>query len=268
MHKNWFIYGLTSMLALPACNPVPSEYLSQNEMRTVLTDMQIAEAMIYADMTTYKDEAKKLALYESVFRKHNITQAKYDSSLNWYAKNLDIYMRVYNLVDKDIEKRISDLGDVEKIDLHTMKKDSIDIWSRRNYLTFSPKASFNGTTFNITPQKSYPSGSTFTLGMNVWGMNPQMKHKPEIRICVDQGDTTIIVNDKIVRDGYHQTTLKSVVTKRVKRVYGFIHMNNKDMGDYTIYTDSISLMRYNYKSMGFEKKLDPVNKNQVQISKK
>ena len=97
--------------------------------------MQIAEAIINADQDTYRDDAKKLALYESVFNKYHITQAEYDSSLTWYAQNLDIYMRVYNLVSKDIEDRIHDLGDVERTEVDTQKSDSVDIWSRRNYLT-------------------------------------------------------------------------------------------------------------------------------------
>ena len=252
MCKHWFIYGLTSLCALSACSPVPENILSQKEMRVVLADMQIAEVIINADQDTYRDDAKKLALYESVFNKYHITQAEYDSSLTWYAQNLDIYMRVYNLVSKDIEDRIHDLGDVERTEVDTQKSDSVDIWSRRNYLTFSPKASFNGTTFNIEPKESYPPGSTFKLGMNVWGISQQAKHKPQIRICLDQGDTTVVINDQIMRDGYHETTLKSIVTKRIKRVYGFIYLNNRDMDYYKIYTDSISLMRYNYKSVGFE----------------
>lgn len=256
MCKHWFIYGLTSLCALSACSPVPENILSQKEMRAVLADMQIAEAIINADQDTYRDDAKKLALYESVFNKYHITQAEYDSSLTWYAQNLDIYMRVYNLVSKDIEDRIHDLGDVERTEVDTQKSDSVDIWSRRNYLTFSPKASFNGTTFNIEPKESYPPGSTFKLGMNVWGIPQQAKHKPQIRICLDQGDTTVVINDQIMRDGYHETTLKSVVTKRTKRVYGFIYLNNHDMDYYKIYTDSISLMRYNYKSIGFESAKD------------
>lgn len=256
MYKHWFIYGLTSLCALSACSPVPDNILSQNEIRAVLADMQIAEAIINGDQETYKDDAKKLALYESVFNKYHITQAEYDSSLTWYAQNLDIYMRVYNLVSEDIDDRIHNLGDVERIEVDTQKNDSVDIWSRRTYLTFSPKSPFNGTTFNIEPKESYPPGSTFTLGMNVWGISQKDKNKPQIRICLDQGDTTLVINDQIMRDGYHQTKLKSVATKRIKRVYGFIYLNNHDMDYYKIYTDSISLMRYNYKSIGFESAKD------------
>ncbi len=247
MGRHWFIYGVASLCVLAACSPVPEGILSQKEMRTVLADMEIAEAIIGADQGIYRDDAKKLALYESVFKKHHITQAEYDSSLVWYAQNLDIYMRVYNLAGKDIEDRLRDLGDVERTQIDTQKNDSVDIWSRRNHLTFSPNASFNGTTFNIEPKASYPPGSTFKLGMNVWGMPRQAVHKPQIRICVDQGDTTVAVNDQITRDGYHETALKSIATKRIRRVYGFIYLNNRDMEYYKIYTDSISLMRYNYR---------------------
>ena len=48
MCKHWFIYGLTSLCALSACSPVPENILSQKEMRAVLADMQIAEAIINA----------------------------------------------------------------------------------------------------------------------------------------------------------------------------------------------------------------------------
>lgn len=58
MYKHWFIYGLTSLCALSACSPVPDNILSQNEMRAVLADMQIAEAIINGDQETYKDDAK------------------------------------------------------------------------------------------------------------------------------------------------------------------------------------------------------------------
>ena len=67
-------------------------------MQGVLTDMLLAEAMVNVDYNTYKSDTMKLALYESVFRKHDITQAVYDSSLVWYGRNLDIYMEVYNRV--------------------------------------------------------------------------------------------------------------------------------------------------------------------------
>jgi len=84
--------------------------------------------------------------------------------------------------------------------------------------------------------------------MRVWGLNDAMKNRPEIRLSANQGDTIITVNDKILRDGYHETTLRTLPTKQVKSVYGFIRLNGKDDSTsyFKIYVDSLSLMRYNY----------------------
>ena len=74
MRGRGFIYGVVGAIALlSACSPVPDGILSQKDMQAVLTDMQIAEGIISSDNETYKDDAQKLALYESVFRKHHIT---------------------------------------------------------------------------------------------------------------------------------------------------------------------------------------------------
>ena len=258
MRKRSFLFsmvGAASLLA--ACSPVPDGILSQKDMQAVMTDMEIAESLIDADAETYKDDAQKLALYESVFRKYHITRAEYDSSLMWYARNLDIYMRVVNMVSDDVRSRIDKLGDVQRIDTEVNNNDSVDIWPRRPYLTFTPDAPFNGTTFDLKPTLAYPSGSSFVLRMKVWGVTSSMKHKPELRLCVEQKDTTLVVNSQITRDGYHEVSLKSVPTKRVQRVYGYIRLDNRDMRYYKVYADSISLMCYNFKSLPFKKENNP-----------
>ena len=103
--------ALLATTLLAACSKVPDGILSEKKMQGVLTDMLLAEAMVNVDYNTYKSDTMKLALYESVFRKHDITQAVYDSSLVWYGRNLDIYMEVYNRVLADLNKRINNLGD-------------------------------------------------------------------------------------------------------------------------------------------------------------
>lgn len=102
--------ALLATTLLAACSKVPDGILSEKKMQGVLTDMLLAEAMVNVDYNTYKSDTMKLALYESVFRKHDITQAVYDSSLVWYGRNLDIYMEVYNRVLADLNKRINNLG--------------------------------------------------------------------------------------------------------------------------------------------------------------
>ena len=77
-------------------------------------------------------------------------------------------------------------------------------------MTFKPHAVFNGVAFDIRPDKPYSSGSSFVLGLRVWGLDPKMKHKPEIRMQADLGDTTVIVNQTVTRDGYVEARLRTV----------------------------------------------------------
>jgi Domain of unknown function (DUF4296) len=245
-------YGVVLLIGslLMACSKVPDGILSEKEMQAVQVDMQLAEALISNNNKDFPDNEHKEALYQSVFRKHKITEALYDSSLMWYGRNLDIYMKVYDRMLVDLNRMQKDLGDIQASASPDTKNDSIDIWPRRTYLELKPNALFNGVTFDIKPETNYSSGSSFVLGMNVWGVNPSLRNKPEIRLSVDQGDTIVTVNDKIMRDGYHETILKSVPTKQIKRVYGHIFMNNSDSSYYKVYLDSLNLMRYNYGRIG------------------
>lgn len=252
-------YGVVLLVGalLIACSKVPDGILSEKKMQAVQLDMQLAEAMVGIDNKEFPDDAHKEALYQSIFRKHKITQAEYDTSLVWYGGHLDIYMKVCDRVMAELAKLQKDLGDVQAAAAPTTKQDSVDIWPRRTYLTLTPKSLFNGVVFDIKPEVNYSSGSSFVLGMNVWGVDKSMPYKPELRLSVDQGDTIVTVNDKIQHDGYYEMILKSVPTKQVKRVYGHIFMNNADTSYYKVYLDSINLMKYNYG------RLDAIKKDSI-----
>ena len=225
---------LITLVLLMSCSKVPDEILSEKEMQRVMTDMLMAESLIGIDYNTYKNDTIKAALYASVFKKHGIDKAMYDSSLVWYGKNLDIYMKVYERVLADVNKQIVALGDVQVDATPASNRDS----------TFSPKAAFNGQTFDIHPSINFPSGSRFVFGMRFWGLTKGQKTL--VRLAAEQGDTTIVIDRTFEKDGYHEIALSSVSTKRVKRVYGYIRLNSADSAYYKVYVDSLSLMRYNY----------------------
>ena len=67
------------------------------------------------------------------------------------------------------------------------------------------------------------------------------------------------MNDKVLKDGYHETTLRTLPTKQVKSVYGFIRLDGKDDSTsyFKVYVDSLNLMRYNYGRLSVPK--DSVN---------
>lgn len=229
-----------------SCKKVPSGILSEKNMQSVMADVQLAEAMITSDYSAYSKEGSKEALFTSVFQKHNITQAQYDSSLVWYGRNMDIYMRVCDAVIAQLDKQKDAFGDIQPDAGPVEDKDSVNIWTRRDYVVFQPTDPGYGVYFDYKPSRGYLPGSQFLLSMDVWGLTPDMKHKPVVRLSLQQQDTTITVIREITEDGLFEMFAKTVATKRVMRVYGYIHLD-KTMGNYhRIYIDTICLTRYNY----------------------
>jgi len=247
------IIVLGLIVFIVSCGKIPNGVLSESEMQKVLTDIHIAESMVTSNYTKFDNDSARQALFQAVFKKHRITQAEYDSSLSWYARNLDIYIRIYDRIKLDIDQQIKDLGDVQAKAAPSFNQDSLNIWPRRTSLIFRPNVLFNGVTFDITPDVDYSSGSTLVLGMHVWGLPEKMHNFPEIRLSADQGDTILTVNNKILHDGYQEIILRTVSTKRVRRVYGHIRLDNTDADYYKVYVDSLNLMKYNYGTIpGFE----------------
>jgi hypothetical protein len=176
----------------------------------------------------------------------------------WYGRNLDVLITVYDLALNEVNDRIRDMGDIQAAESPTAHRDSVNIWPRRNYLTLQPMALFNGTVFHITPESPYQSGSSFVLGMRLWGLTSRMRHLPEIRLAARLQDTTIVVNQTLRTEGYHEIFIKTPATKRIMQVYGYIRMDNAQADYYKIYIDSLRLIRYNYGSGGFVQQGDSI----------
>lgn len=248
MRSKKYIIGISvSIIFLIAgCSKVPKGILSEKEMQRVHEDMLLADAMIAINYSEFSNDTTRMALYESVFRKHKTTQAVYDSSLVWYGKNLDIYMKVYDRIQANLTERIRELGDVQADAAPSSNRDSVDIWPRRPYLALQPNAVFNGVTFDIKPDRNYPSGSTFVLGYRIWGLKEGMNNYPRIQINAEQRDSTIRREEVVTTDGYHEIVLETQPTRQVRRIYGYIFMDNNEADYHKIYVDSLSLMRYNY----------------------
>jgi hypothetical protein len=238
------------ILLMSACSKVPRGILSEKKMKDVMIDVHLAEQIIGDNYLTYPDSTHKAALMASVFRKHNITQAVYDSSLVWYGKNLNIMLQVLDLAIKDVDKRMRIVAELQAQQAPApMATDSANIWTQASLLTFSPQSLFNATIFDIRPEGGvYVSGSIFVLNLKVWGLHPRLNRQPEVKIAAEHSDTTVILHDTIPADGFHSITLRSVATKPVRRVYGYIRMDKAEAPYYKIYLDSLSLTRFNYGS--------------------
>ena len=61
-------------------------------------------------------------------------------------------------------------------------------------------------------------------------------------------DTIVSISKEILSEGYHELALRTVATKQIHRVYGYMIMDNADATYHRIYFDGINLMKYNFGS--------------------
>jgi hypothetical protein len=231
---------------IASCSKAPGGILPEKKMKDVMIDVQLAEQMMVSNYAVYPDSTHKAALLASVFRKHRITQAVYDSSLVWYGKNLNIMLQVLDLAIKDVDVRISKLGNLQ-LQAEAVRTDSVNIWKQGPRFTFNPQAAFNATVFNIIPETgAYVSGSSFVFNLKIWGIDPRLERLPAIKIAAELSDTTFILRQTIPSDGFHSFTLKTLPTKPIRRVYGYLRIDKTQAPYYKIYVDSLSLVRLNY----------------------
>jgi len=240
------------ILIFTACSRVPKGIIPERKMQQIVTDMHLAEEIINSEPSYYGSYKEKQALYQSVFDKHRVTEARYDSSLIWYGKNLDVYMQVYNMALAEVNKRIDQFGPIEPDIVYIPNKDSIDIWSIGRFYEFTSSSLSNTIIFNFREGEEYSSGSIFVLGLYIWGLTYNNLPPVEVHLRAEQRDTTVILKNTIHNNGYHEMILRSIPTQRVRRVYGYIRFNGGMNPYHKIYLNDLSMMKYLYGSEAIE----------------
>jgi len=88
---------LAASLLITSCFR-PKEVLSRKKMERLMYDVYIAEATIENDYQGFDTPEKKEAYINRVFEQHNVSQARWDSSLAWYSDRIDLYLRMNDSV--------------------------------------------------------------------------------------------------------------------------------------------------------------------------
>lgn len=236
---------------ITSCGPQPRGVLSQKKMQSVMSDVMLAEQVINMDNVTFYNDSTKKMLYKSVFDKHHITEAVYDSSLIWYGKNLDIYMKLYDRVIADYQRRMDKLIPLvqqsdeqeRKARVQNRSVDTLNIWQDNpSSIVFNSHNLVNGMVFNIAPSGGYPMNSTFVFKMKSIGIKGD--RTPIVRMSVVQQDTTQVVDGTINSDGSRNFMLAARPDKGlVLKVTGFILMSKGSATDYRSYVNDIQLLR-------------------------
>lgn len=227
----------------------PKEVLSDAKMENVLYDYHIAKAM--GEEVPYSENYKRVLYVESVFKKHGITQADFDTSMVWFTRNPEALTKVYEKVNARLkaERELIE-GLIAKRDRKAQKSqpgDSVDVWME------SPLYRLTGMPLNNKLLFTLPSDSNFydrdTLR---WSVRFRFHKNPSdslyaplmaMQVLYEKNDTTVSEVRPVREPGVETISLYADTLGKIKEVRGFIYYPMQE-SHRPLLADRISLMRY------------------------
>ena len=256
-HLHLFLLGL---LMLSACKPSrPSYVISEKKMEDIMVDYHLAQGI--ADVQGGNREVQTYKNVQAVFRKYNVTEERFDSSLIYYSTYSEKMSEIYKRVALRVETMASLMGvDAQQpsqdryADL-TSEGDTANIWSDQPFVILQPNKLQNMFSFFI------PADSTFHLGDSfLWRFNTNFRIQNQkgdvysillIRYETEEEDTVAngmvtLSDSKLYEIDY--TPDMRLDSLRIKNISGYIFWSlpdKKNAGDFSLLiVKDISLIRF------------------------
>ncbi len=226
----------------------PSYILSESRMENILYDYHIAKAM--GEEVPYSESYKRVLYIESVFEKHGITKADFDTSMVWYTRNPDVLFKVYEQVNVRLRTERDRIN--QQIELRvdrpssTVSGDSIDIWFwQRSYLLTGAELD-NKLLFVLPSDSNFKQRDTLRWNafFNFMNYTPDSMHAPVISMQLLYRDEDVKSKQlRVYRQGSVELSLMLDTLKELKEIRGFIYTPTKESHNQLL-VNNIALMRY------------------------
>lgn len=229
---------ITAAISITACNRVPDTVIQPEQMAQLMADIHIGESVMELNSSNFVTDSSRMAVKQSIYMRHGVDKAKVDSSMMWYGRHIDNYMKVYDRTVEILEERLDMTGKVLAEGGMTVAGDSADIWIYPRYMAMNSRMPSEFVTFHARRDANWEVGDCYTWRAKVVN-NPGMARWT---IAIDYSDgTTEIVSDIISGDGWKELLMPTDSTRTALSVYGTLHVPSRK--SHTTKLDSISLVR-------------------------
>lgn len=260
---------LALTLVLPSCGRTPGGVLTINEMADLIVDLQLADAYIDSHSMEYESDSSMMVIKQSIFKKHGITQEDYDSSLVWYAHNMEDYNKAYDKAVNKLKERYDKLdpkdnsqpsdimagpagapthnttpraGGPNGKHLKHLKTDisgdSVELWKGQHDYMLTAGFRRGFISFDIPPDANKQPGDRYQLSYKLLRGGNDFK----VSLNIDYSDGgTVQITRGTNSDGWVSLDIQSDTSRLVRRIYGYVSYDMKR--GRVAYVDSLSLMR-------------------------
>ena len=243
-------YLLLLMLVV-ACKPtVPSEYIQPGDMRDILYDYHIAMAMARQKGGGEADFHRSL-YFQLVLKKHNVTEAEFDSSLVYYYSHAYRLKDIYNEVNDRLDEEASTLGvavgDISRYSQYSENGDTANIWNQQTDLLLIPRPTMNRFDFTVKSDSTFRRGDSFMfqfVSEYIWQSGVK-----DATVCIvcEYADTIIQTTNHVSVEGTAQVRVPAYREKKLKEMRGFIYLTDnadKSSTRRMLFISQIQLIRF------------------------
>lgn len=252
MSKGVRKYGFWALLAvvMVACKVErPGYVLSDGVMEKVLYDYHIAKAM--GENLDYNEQYKRTLYLNAVFKKHNITQAQFDTTMAWYARHPEVVNEVYDIVRERLMASRENYNHLVSLrdgkPTRSKAGDSIDVWIWDRIHMLSGMPLDNKLMFTLPSDDNYQACDTIKWTVGFKFLSEQLVDTTKRPIMAMQvayaKDTIISALCRIDSSQVAQLVLQADTLGDIKELRGFIYYPT-NQPKLTLLIDSVSLMRY------------------------
>ncbi|WP_418699165.1 DUF4296 domain-containing protein [Bacteroides sp.] len=227
----------------------PKTVLPDAKMENLLYDYHIAKAM--GEEVPYNESYKRVLYIESVFKKYGITQADFDSSMLWYARNPETLTKIYEKVNLRLKAERDGINHLIALRDNKPKEslpgDSIDVWIWQHIYQLTGMPLDNKLTFTLPSDTNFYDRDTLRWSVRFRFHNgvPDSIHAPlmAMQILYEKNDSVISAIQKVKNSGVETISLFADTLGKIKEVRGFIYYPMQTSLQ-PLLADRISLTRY------------------------
>lgn len=236
--------------SLTACKVKrPETVFPDAKMENVLYDYHIAKAM--GEEIPYNESYKRVLYIESVFKKHGITQADFDSSMLWFARNPEVLTKIYEKVNMRLKAERDGINHLialrDNKPKESLSGDSIDVWIWQHIYQLTGMPLDNKITFALPSDTNFHDRDTLRWSVRFRFHNGALDsiHAPlmAMQVLYEKNDSVVGAIRKIQNTGIETITLFADTLGKIKEIRGFIYYPRQEVSQ-PLLADCISLMRY------------------------
>ncbi|MDD7318115.1 MAG: DUF4296 domain-containing protein [Prevotella sp.] len=216
-----------------ACKPgVPGEIIQPDDMEEILIDIHVADGMAQSNPAAAGNIEYYRLLYRlGVLKKHDVTQAEFDSSMVYYARYPDRLQGIYENVADRLGKKALALGasaaDIGRYGTLASDADTTNVWLGENSIVLLPQPPYNVSSFTIVADSAYHKGDRMILNFDSDFIFQDGVQSGVAMLSVKFANDSVASNVVYFSGSEHRTV--EVADSRhlgIKEVNGFFYMSD------------------------------------------